>query len=397
MGGVDCGAKQTKVWENNLIEKTICGITGDIRKMSLEQKQNVDISKLHDESVLNNNEIKVFEKLQILLPPNEANKYKTVCEEFDKFLERDSYNYDDEVTYKLSDTHEFLWKWIAESKESPKQVLDLVKNIFKIVIDEKELQNNVANVENKDIRSWLVLATLFCLSQVHKLIIEGTWEEVLYELIKYTRTWDMDEEFSEIPLSDSTVRIRDDCWMKDYYCWNWMVDTACSSVVCPNPYLRLEFFRLILLFDEKKHLFSFSGKTILTGYIECMSSINPEKLYIIMGNDLFSMRHLMLCICSLSLPKRKRIKHVIGRKVVEDLHLNQIGKEVQFVANSLKVIGMFAEIAKKRYKNKSNYLRCSLNICMYMLMFGHKGKFSENIYNHKLILPYTCGALADIT
>ncbi|CAL4118048.1 unnamed protein product [Meganyctiphanes norvegica] len=364
--------------------------------MAMEQK--IDTVKIHEESGLNiNSKIMLFEKLQTLILPSEIDDYKTVCEIFEKFLEKGEYKYTDEIC-DLSETHEFLWDWIEKSNHSPTKVLNLVKHVFQIIIDKKERENgDELFAENKDLRCWLVLATLFSLSQISELIIEGTWEEVLYELLKYTRTWDMDTEFKVCSLSYSSAIIRNDNWFKDYFCWEWLVDSASSPITCPSPYLRLEFFRLILLFDSDKKVFSFFGERIVSAYVECMSSISPEKLFNFLGNNLFSIRHLMHCICSLTIPLRRRLKHVICGKVVKDLHVNQMGMEVGFVVNSLKVIGLFAQIANTRYKAKSNFLRCCLNICMYMFMFGHENNFSENIYNHKLLLPYTCNALADIT
>lgn len=368
-------------------------------------EENVDTSKSNEVSSLNNNyEMKVFEILQNQVPQSDSNKYEDICKIFDKFLERGLYAYYEET---FSDTHTALTGWILESDNSPEEVLSLIKYVFQIVIEKEEdvgddilrsLVNGLINqansdsklnIENKHLRSWLVLATLMSLSQIPNLTIKGTWEDVIYELLKYIRTWDIHSEFSVYSLTSRTVKT-----LRDDFCWEWMIEVACSSALCPSPYLRHEFFRLILLFDPEKIVFS-NGKNIITGYVECISSINPEQLFVIMGNNLLCMRHLMTSIFTLALPWR--LKHLISGKVVKDLHQNQIGMEVRFVGNSLKIIGMFAQIAKTQYKSQTRFLRHCLNICMYLFMFGHNNNFSENIYNHKLLLPYTYCALADIT
>lgn len=372
--------------------------------MSLDK--HADISESNEEPSLNGNyEMKVFEILENRVPQSVCNKYSDICEIFDEFLERGLYAYYEET---FSDTHASLTGWILESENSPEEVLDLIKHVFQIVVEKEEdvgsedilrsfvhrliTPNNSdtkLNIENKHLRSWLVLATLMSLSQIPNLTIDGTWEDVIYELLKYIRTWDIHSEFSVYSLTSRTVKT-----LRDDFCWEWMIEVACSSALCPNPYLRHEFFRLILMFDPEKIVFS-NGKKIITGYVECISSINPEQLFINMGNNLLCMRHLMASIFTLALPWR--LKHLISGKVVKDLHQNRNGMEVRFVGNSLKIIGMFAQIAKTQYKSQTRFLRHCLNICMYLFMFGHNNNFSENIYNHKLLLPYTYCALADIT
>lgn len=364
--------------------------------MSLEQK--INSLKLEEETDLNNNyTVKVFEKLKTQISTSEANEYKNICELFDGFLEkRFLYSYHED---KFSDIHAFLTGikgWIVKFEKFPKQVLGLVKHVFQIVIDiEKSVNDNKHKddklKDDKHLKSWLVLITLMSLKKIPNLIIEGAWEDVFYALLEYTRPWHIDNVFTVRSLTSQTLQtLREVFCRKSSLSW---IETAYSPKLCPSPYLRLEILQLLLMFDPDgvKHLY---GLKFMSAYCECMSIIDLEKLFSIMGNNLLSVRWLMVCNYK---RYHQTIKTNFGSKVVETLHLNKMGKEVRFFSNSLKILGMFAQIAKTKYDHDVPFVIRCISLCLDMITYSHEAFFSENIYSTKLFLPSTCYVLANIT
>ncbi|CAL4159962.1 unnamed protein product, partial [Meganyctiphanes norvegica] len=153
-------------------------------------------------------------------------------------------------------------------------------------------------------------------------VIEGHWEYILWMCTKYLET---------------TSRLW--CPYPLKYFVSASLTWLCDPLLCPNPYLRLEMLRLILLFEFEFEYGDSQWSYVLEGFISTMCDIKVEHLeskgleLVFNACDLIELFDIL---------QTKKLLPCIGEKIKVQLTANESGREVVFLANIFKLLGKLA-------------------------------------------------------
>lgn len=222
---------------------------------------------------------------------------------------------DNEIVYTLQ-MNNSLFNWITDPRQSPKDIVYLLDTCL------RELDGF------NTCKMFKALVSFICLEAVAKrrpAVLSGSWEQVAYIVVKYSwDSWDLFKMKGHVqPL---TLK-----WILEY----------CSPTLCPNPCLRLELFRLFMVFGKSRNIVEdYDWRTLRNSLVSTMCEISTRYssltvnhvpkcsaryLYVIMENNHIDMKSIM----ERDHPKTRRI---------------------EILSATAKLAGMFALLEKDRHK-----------------------------------------------
>lgn len=164
-------------------------------------------------------------------------------------------------------------------------------------------------------------------------VIEGNWEYILWMCTKYLET---------------TSRLW--CPYPLKYFVSASLNWLCDPLLCPNPYLRLEMLRLILLFEFEFEYGDSQWSYVLEGFISTMCDINVDHLeskgleLVFNSCDLIELFDIL---------QTKKLLPCIGEKIMSQLNANELGREVLFLVNVFKLLGKLVLMELKVVKTQN--------------------------------------------
>ncbi|CAL4112353.1 unnamed protein product [Meganyctiphanes norvegica] len=198
----------------------------------------------------------------------------------------------------------------------------------------------------------------FIITRQQGFCISGIWEEILKETLKYTKNFShCTHRFPTMTLGGFLDRFR---WgigsIFDIQSYNkivptitkglrvdtWLNEALSSNSKCPNPYIRLELFRLYRFFFQSPTM---SEERLCTVFIHTICEIQPHYLYSCIKEDdfLFSAIDMYYAIeyCCLV----RILQKIISTNIIKHLkETNEIDdcKETKFLSLCIQIIGAFA-------------------------------------------------------
>lgn len=224
-------------------------------------------------------------------------------------------------------------------------------------------------------------------------VIEGCWEFILWICTKYLET---------------TSRLW--CPYPLKYFVSASLNWLCDPALCPNPYLRLEMLRLILLFEFEFEYGDAQWSYVLEGFINTMCDINVEHLetkglkLVLNACDLIELFEIL---------QNKNLLPFIGGRIMVQLNENKKGREVIFLGNVFKLLGKLAIMELKMVSNNKlkdmepmevikyplNCLKSTFRFLLELLslLFEDRIATLSTACQHPLLAPSVSTAIADIS
>ncbi|CAL4087928.1 unnamed protein product [Meganyctiphanes norvegica] len=170
----------------------------------------------------------------------------------------------------------------------------------------------------------------FIMSRLTDACVHGIWEDILKKTVLYCRMYrnvDLVRSGLHGPISLTEVQAA-----------SWLNEALSSTSKCPNPYVRLELFRLIRIFLDTSRCLTW--ERICITFIQTIGEIQPHRLYASANVD-----WMPFGICDM--------QYIIIRCCLDGKSKNMIScnflvgnnKETNFITQTLKLITVFALMA----------------------------------------------------
>ncbi|CAL4089554.1 unnamed protein product [Meganyctiphanes norvegica] len=193
----------------------------------------------------------------------------------------------------------------------------------------------------------------FIMTRLPAACVEGIWEELLKKTLMYSlgNFSHLTEEITCVRSTHAGFVLADDPLVS-----TWLQKALVTHNKCPNPYIRLELFRLIrILLSKKKENMSIDEweclcitlNCVCETFIHTISKIQPHHLYPSDGDDkvLFDFTDLRFIFNIYEVQMDEYLQKVISNGIIEywkkDTELDVDSDEAGFIAHCIQLIGIF--------------------------------------------------------
>ncbi|CAL4119312.1 unnamed protein product [Meganyctiphanes norvegica] len=194
----------------------------------------------------------------------------------------------------------------------------------------------------------------FIVTRLPDACVDGIWEDILRRTVKYSVTITLwREEITSVRRRHTRVVLADGPIVS-----TWFQQALSTHLKCPNPYIRLEMFRLIriLLWNpsnkkstEDQDRTCATLESICGTFIHTISEIQPHHFYPSYGVDkvMFNFTDLIRFIFDIYevlLDKRlqKMISDGINKQLKKDNDVDVDSDEARFISHCIQLIGIFS-------------------------------------------------------
>ncbi|CAL4162149.1 unnamed protein product [Meganyctiphanes norvegica] len=240
----------------------------------------------------------------------------------------------------------------------------------------------------------------FIITRLPEASVDGIWEDILRKNLNFSRrfsrcnqgfdTWSPNSTISSFGYYGYDVIVP----LKGIEISNWLNEALSTHSKTPNPYIRLELFRLINLFDVTCRI---TLEPLCNTFIHTICEVKPHRLYPSGKEDdvLFTVKEFN-CIFS-HIFNKVCIHHIISidlNKQLNETHEvidNNIA--TRFISHTLQIMGVYTAMARSNSDSKAKI--SELNHCSNILM-GWMREF-QTIIVHPPFLQYVVETVRDFT
>ncbi|CAL4097208.1 unnamed protein product [Meganyctiphanes norvegica] len=215
----------------------------------------------------------------------------------------------------------------------------------------------------------------FLIARLPGASVDGIWEHILRKTINYSRNFTITEKLAlddfvreEFTLCSPKLCIKL-IPIETYQVFPWLYKALGNHQRCPNPYIRLELFRLIRLFsDDDLGDMAIEERLSIT-FMQTICEIQPHHLYPSGNEDdlVFSVFDFDCIINACS--RDGKLQQMISSDLIKQLSKsNNViinSYETKFLTQCLQIIGIYAVITGSR-SNPTNQNR-EIQLCFKLL------------------------------
>jgi len=188
--------------------------------------------------------------------------------------------------------------------------------------------------------------------------LDSIWEDILRKTLEYSRNFsERNQHTLTIVLHGFEVGVDNIFELDDY---NRMVPSLYPPVskwiktaleipsMCPNPYIRLELFRLNRLFDANHHIRDRDAMCLT--FFDTICEIKPHSLY--PSGNAYNVMFSAIDLDHVLTEHKDQLQHTISEDLDQQLSEKSkvIGEseETKFVSHCIQLIGVFAVMAESK-------------------------------------------------
>ncbi|CAL4117069.1 unnamed protein product [Meganyctiphanes norvegica] len=206
--------------------------------------------------------------------------------------------------------------------------------------------------------------------------VDGIWEKLFMKTIMFSRNCsDSGEEISHIMKTHTKIVLADGPRMI-----TWLQKALIVPEKCPNPYVRLELFRMVRIFRWNKSgnmstidwaLLDDTYESICGTFIHTISEIQPHHLYPSDGEVelLFDFTDLRFIFYRYESNLDPTLQKLITGGINEQLNMNNKvdvdSEEARFIYHCIQLIGIFAVIANS-IPHPMLHIKMIGNLCLFL-------------------------------
>ena len=185
--------------------------------------------------------------------------------------------------------------------------------------------------------------------------LNGIWEELMCKTLKYSRNFNYSKD----------VKFWEDIG-KDIGVDVWLSKCLNVSSNCPNPYIRLELFRLYRLFKLRTDVPSISKELCVNTFMETVSEIQPHLIHLD-GDVLFGITDLNYIFLDCGNVKllRSFVSFDINKQLLKRKPIVVDSIETKFMLHCIQLIGIFATMAATITDPEEQAIEVHLCICCF--------------------------------
>ncbi|CAL4166359.1 unnamed protein product [Meganyctiphanes norvegica] len=193
-------------------------------------------------------------------------------------------------------------------------------------------------VRDNEHRMIFIAHVKFIMTRLTDACVDGILEDILKKTIMYSKMFYPLENANLVRRRMHEPFVYGNVWPTEDQAASWLNEALSSTSNCPNPYIRLELFRLIRIFlDNSSNL---AWHNICDTFIQTIGEIQPSRLYPSANMDemLFGVCDMQYIfdMCGLC----GKFKNIISTDIVDGN-----SKEARFITHCLQLLGVFSVLA----------------------------------------------------